>query len=80
MRLFIVCSWILISSIAVAQDLHKFSNGEVADAEKINENFQYLLDTRQAEVARHNKTNQPEMTILVSLMELWILEWWDDRS
>lgn len=27
-----------------AQELHSFSNGEVADAEKINENFQYVLE------------------------------------
>jgi len=27
-----------------AQELHTFSNGEVADAEKINENFQYVLE------------------------------------
>ena len=30
--------------LASAQDLHTFSNGEVADAEKINENFQYVLE------------------------------------
>ena len=27
-----------------AQELHTFSNGEVADAEKINENFEYVLE------------------------------------
>lgn len=33
------------SAISTAQELHTFSNGEVADAEKINENFQYLLNS-----------------------------------
>ena len=31
-------------AISSAQELHTFSNGEVADADKINENFQYLLN------------------------------------
>ena len=36
-------SFLLISStLASAQELHTFSNGEVADAEKINENFRIL--------------------------------------
>lgn len=36
-------SFLLISStLASAQELHTFSNGEVADAEKINENFEAL--------------------------------------
>jgi hypothetical protein len=35
---------ILFSTSLLAQDLHTFSNGEVADAEKINENFQYVLE------------------------------------
>lgn len=30
--------------LTLAQELHTFSNGEVADAEKINENFQYVLE------------------------------------
>ena len=28
-----------VSAIAFAQELHTFSNGEIADADKINENF-----------------------------------------
>ena len=32
-----------VSAIAFAQELHTFSNGEIADADKINENFQYVL-------------------------------------
>ena len=43
-RLLIVCLWTLIAPIVLAQELHTFSNGEVADADKINENFQYLLE------------------------------------
>ena len=34
----------ILSSLVSAQELHTFSNGEVADAEKINENFQYVLE------------------------------------
>ena len=38
-------SLILIFPAAIAaQELHTFSNGEVADAEKINENFDYVLE------------------------------------
>ena len=32
------------SAISSAQELHTFSNGEVADADKINENFNYVLE------------------------------------
>ena len=37
---------VILSAVttSVAQDLHTFTNGEVADAEKINENFQYVLE------------------------------------
>ena len=34
----------LLPTAIAAQELHTFSNGEVADAEKINENFQYVLE------------------------------------
>ena len=34
----------LISNSAMAQPLHTFKNGEVADAEKINENFDTIYD------------------------------------
>ena len=34
---------LITPAISTAQELHTFSNGEVADAEKINENFQYVL-------------------------------------
>ena len=34
----------ILSSLVSAQEHHTFSNGEVADAEKINENFQYVLE------------------------------------
>ena len=30
---------LIFPALTSAQDLHSFSNGEVADAEKINENF-----------------------------------------
>lgn len=35
---------LIFPALASTQDLHTFSNGEVADAEKINENFQYVLE------------------------------------
>ena len=42
---YLLLSLLLISSsLASAQELHTFSNGAVADAEKINENFQYVLE------------------------------------
>ena len=33
---------VLLPSLAFPQDLHRFSNGEITDAEKINENFNSL--------------------------------------
>ena len=35
---------LLLSAVASAQQLHTFKNGEVADAEKINQNFNYVLE------------------------------------
>ena len=41
----LLLSALLLFPVALsAQELHTFSNGEVADAEKINENFQYVLE------------------------------------
>ena len=34
----------LLPTLVLAQELHTFKNGEVADAEKVNENFQNLAD------------------------------------
>ena len=34
----------LLPTLALAQELHTFKNGEVADAEKINENFDLLME------------------------------------
>jgi len=34
----------LLPSLVLAQELHTFKNGEVADAEKINENFDLLME------------------------------------
>ena len=42
-QLFLLASF-LIAPLVSAQELHTFSNGEVADAEKINQNFQYVLE------------------------------------
>ena len=35
---------LITPTISSAQELHTFSNGEVADADKINENFNYVLE------------------------------------
>jgi len=35
---------LITPTISSAQELHTFSNGEVADADKINENFEYVLE------------------------------------
>ena len=40
----IVLLLLFFSCLVSAQELHTFSNGEVADAEKINQNFQYVLE------------------------------------
>ena len=34
----------LLPTLVLAQELHTFKNGEVADAEKINQNFNYVLE------------------------------------
>ena len=44
MRLVLIILLIVLPPFPYAQELHTFSNGEVADAEKINENFQYVLE------------------------------------
>ena len=35
---------LLFPSLALGQALHEFSNGDVADAEKINQNFNYVIE------------------------------------
>ena len=44
MRHCLILLLVLLSTGAAAQTLHTFSNGEIADAEKINETHQYLLE------------------------------------
>ena len=44
MKQFIPFLVMTLPTAIAAQELHTFSNGEVADAEKINENFQYVLE------------------------------------
>ena len=48
MRKYIALSSILFSSLVLAQELHTLSNGEVADAEKINENFNVVREQIEA--------------------------------
>ena len=42
MRYLLLTLLLIFPSLSSAQELHTFSNGEVADAEKINENFEVL--------------------------------------
>ena len=42
MRYLLLTLLLIFPSLSSAQELHTFSNGEVADAEKINENFEAL--------------------------------------
>jgi len=44
MKQFMFVLVMILPTAIAAQELHTFSNGEVADAEKINENFQYVLE------------------------------------
>ena len=44
MKRLLVLLLLFLPSLASAQELHTFSNGEVADAEKINENFENIDD------------------------------------
>lgn len=44
MKQFILFLVLTLPTAVAAQELHTFSNGGVADAEKINENFQYVLE------------------------------------
>ena len=39
---YLLTALLLVPALVLAQELHTFKNGEVADAEKINENFQTL--------------------------------------
>ena len=51
----------------VAQELHTFSNGEVADAEKINENFEFLVKTIEALQSRIGAIENPPVVYSKSL-------------
>lgn len=44
MQIIFIVILLILSDFAFAQELHTFSNGEVADADKINENFNYVLE------------------------------------
>ena len=41
---YLLTTLLLLPVLLSAQELHTFKNGEVADADKINENFEYLQD------------------------------------
>lgn len=42
---FLLTALLVLPSLALGQQLHTLTNGEVADAEKINENFLYVLES-----------------------------------
>ena len=44
MRYLLLTLLLIFPALVSAQELHTFSNGNVADAAKINENFQYVLE------------------------------------
>ena len=61
-QLFLLASF-FIAPLVSAQELHTFSNGEVADAEKINENLNLLLkkiDALEEQVAVAEPEPEPE--------------------
>ena len=40
----LIAALALLPTLALAQELHTFENGEVADADKLNESLQYILN------------------------------------
>ena len=45
---FLLTALLLLPALSAAQQLHTFKNGEVADADKVNENFELLRDELSA--------------------------------
>ena len=53
---------LLLSAVASAQQLHTFNNGEVADADKINQNFNYVLENASGGCTVEQVDNTAEIT------------------
>lgn len=45
-----LASFLLLPGLALGQGLHTFENGQVADAQKINENFNYVLENADGSI------------------------------
>ena len=52
----------LLPTLALAQELHTFKNGEVADADKINETHQYILNNASGGCSVEQVDNTAEIT------------------
>jgi hypothetical protein len=61
MKALIVCL-LFAPSLLAAQELHLFNNGEIADAEKINETHQYLLENASGGCTVEQVDNTAEIT------------------
>ncbi|MDA7584157.1 hypothetical protein N8739_02810, partial [Luminiphilus sp.] len=53
---------LLLPTLSLAQGLHTFKNGEVADAEKINQNFNYVLENASGGCTVEQVDNTAEIT------------------
>ena len=67
MRYLLLVASFLIAPLVSAQELHTFSNGGVADAEKINENFRLLLAEIEALQSRVEAIEVPPVGYSKSL-------------
>ena len=64
MRYLLLSLFLIFPALVAAQELHTFSNGEVADAEKINENFEAL----KSEISGNGgcSAEQDESSVIIS--------------
>lgn len=53
---------LLIPALAFGQSLHTFENGQVADAQKINENFSYVLENASGGCTVEQVDNSAQIT------------------
>jgi hypothetical protein len=53
---------LLLPALVSAQELHTFKNGEVADAEKLNESLQYILNNASGGCSVEQVDNTAEIT------------------
>jgi hypothetical protein len=62
MRSLIAMFLLIFPALASAQDLHTFSNGEVADANDLNRNLTFLLEKIERLEAALDKSNPPHVS------------------